>query len=126
MGKATDAAGELLKLMDNSPPVEPRKASYPELRLRADVAQVAAAAAATGLQRLEAQPDIGCVVVNDEQGGRRAVLVPVEEYIDLIATRLVYGSQHLANTPLGFESAPVEQVDPGASWLAHRGIPGIE
>ena len=118
MGKATELYDYLV---DN--PREKETPRYPELRLRADIPRVIANnSLRAGLERIGgSRDDSPCVVVTDQDAGLQAVMIRVEDYLELIAMQLMSSNDAQVGSdgvvrPTGLTSSAVEQVDQQAAW----------
>jgi hypothetical protein len=125
-GKATEFDDAMARRTLTPEEWEARYPKPPELRLRSDTPSVEVdqtTRVQEVLVRL-ANEDGDSVAVRNADGGVTAMMVPVERYLELVATELANNHQgeatldgRIVPTEAAFAASYVEQVDPNATWV---------
>lgn len=96
----------------------------PEVRLRADIPSIEASeATGAGLLDHLAQDEMGMIALRDAASEVKAVVVPVERYLEM-ASATIEGDNHFEATLEGrvaprassLADLQIEQVDPAVAW----------
>ncbi len=116
------SASELVRQLDNLPP-QPRGPVRPEVRVRSDAPSLEVDDT-TSVESVLSQLDRekGGVVLRDQTGEAKAVVVPADRYAELAGCEIT-SEQHFRATegeikpdPEALKELMIEQVDPAAEW----------
>jgi hypothetical protein len=128
-GKATRLDEELDRLA-GSPEIARQRPKPPALRLRSDAPELdvtEATRASDALTRLQ-NSDIGILALRPSDGEAVAVVLPVEQYLTLVASELLHNPRNKIAGTDGeirprdelLEASQVTQVDPTDTWPSQR------
>lgn len=125
MGKASDLEREIDAIEEAGTAL---RWNRPDLRLKPDAVVNVNEATLLGLvEWLETSSARSVSLIRD--GEAKAVVVPLDHYVDLVATQLersgrIQGHADGSVSPDGLAASDVEQIDPMARWNTRPGVQG--